>query len=124
MGRIVHFELPVDDPERAARFYRDALGWEIQKWDGPIPYWMIMTGDDGEPGIDGALTLREGGIDQTVNTVDVDDLDAAVARVEQHGGRVVMPRTAVPGVGYMAYCADTEGNRFGLMQMDESAGQE
>ena len=58
MGRIVHFEIHADDPERAARFYEAVLGWTSQKWDGPADYWLMTTGDPAERGIDGAVMKR------------------------------------------------------------------
>ena len=120
MPRVVHFEIPADDPERAARFYRQALGWIVDKWEGPEDYWLVTTGDESEPGINGGITLREN-LPTTVNTVDVPVLDEATDRVESAGGKVLVPRTSVKGVGFVAYCADTEGNVFGLMETNESA---
>lgn len=123
MSRIVHFEIPAENPEKVAAFYREVFGWEIAKWDGPVDYWMVKTGENGTPGIDGGLFKPSDGMPGvTINTIDVDDLDAAVAKVTANGGSVAVPRMAIPGVGYMAYCKDVEGNLFGLMQMDESAG--
>jgi hypothetical protein len=120
--RPVHFELPMDDPERAVPFYRAVFGWEIVKWEGPMEYWLVMTGGPDEPGIDGGLGLRSGPEDGTVNTIGVEDVDAALANVRAAGGQVVRDKMAVPGVGWMAYCLDTEGNGFGLMQEDLTAG--
>ena len=124
MSRVVHFELAVDDPQRATAFYQNVLGWQAQKWDGPVDYWMLMTGPEGEPGINGALTPRQPDWPGVVNTVDVDDLDSVVAAVRVNGGQVFEARIAVPGVGYLAYVADTEGNIFGMMQADPSAQPE
>ena len=121
MGRVAHFELPVDDPERAIEFYASAFGWNTQKWDGPMDYWLVMTGAESEPGIDGALTKRGEGVSTVVNTIGVDDADAAMERIQAAGGKLITPKITVPGVGYMAYCLDTEGNQFGIMQTDESA---
>jgi uncharacterized protein len=120
MPRVVHFELGADDPERAVKFYRDVFGWQIHKWDGPQDYWLITTGEAGTPGIDGAIMRREPEM-TTINTVDVASLDDAVARITASGGTVVAPKMAIPGVGYFAYCKDTEGNTFGVMQSDLSA---
>lgn len=119
-NRLVHFEIPADDPERAVKFYKDTLDWDIFKLDGPVEYYLITTGPEGEPGINGAIYRREEGA-ATRNTVDVDDLDAAVKSIEDAGGKVVQPKQPVPGVGWMAYVTDTEGNVFGLMQADEQA---
>jgi hypothetical protein len=118
MPRVIHFELPVDDPERAARFYRSVFGWQINKWEGPEDYWLITTGEQGEMGIDGALTKRSEGFMNTVNTVGVESLDESLARVEASGGKILMPKTQIPGVGWLAYAQDTEGNNFGMMQPD------
>ncbi|MDI6815755.1 MAG: VOC family protein [Actinomycetota bacterium] len=121
MPRVVHFELPVDDPDRAIAFYRAVFGWKIEKWEGPDDYWLVMTGAAGEPGIDGALARRSAELKSTQNTIDVLSLDEAIAKVIEGGGTVVAPRTTIPGVGYFAYCSDTEGNIFGMMESDESA---
>ena len=121
MPRIVHFELGAVEPERAAEFYRQVFDWQIKKWDGPQPYWVVTTGPDSEPGINGGIMRHQDGEARTVNTVDVDDLEAYLQKVEQAGGRVEVPRLAIPGVGYQAYCRDSEGNLFGLHQRDSSA---
>lgn len=120
MGRPVHFELGVVDPERAAKFYEAALGWKISKWDGPMPYWMINTGEAG-PGINGGMMIHMDKAPRTVNTMGVADLDAAVAKVVEAGGTMAHPKFPIPGIGWQAYCIDTEGNLFGLHQMDPSA---
>jgi predicted enzyme related to lactoylglutathione lyase len=120
MPRVVHFEINADDGERAVQFYTSVFGWKVQKWDGPVDYWLLMTGG-GEPGIDGAVTLREDPPEATVNTVDVPSVDEYVAKVKENGGTVLVPKMPVPGVGWMAYCKDTEGNTFGLMQSDPNA---
>jgi predicted enzyme related to lactoylglutathione lyase len=121
MGRIIHFELNADDPERAARFYRSVFGWQIEKWEGPEDYWLVTTGPDDAPGINGALTHRMGPGIATVNTVDVADLDAVLVRAQEAGGTVALPKMIVPGVGFLAYVQDTEGNLMGLMQADANA---
>ena len=123
MPRPIHFEIPVDDPDRAIAFYSTVLGWKFTKWDGPMDYWLISTGDAKEPGIDGGLLRRRDPAQPCVNTVDVADLDETVKTVESKGGLCVVPKMPVPGVGWLAYCKDPDGNIFGLMQMDPSAGQ-
>ena len=120
MGRVVHFEIPVNEPDRASSFYQKVFGWKFTKWDGPMEYWMVSTGADGEPGINGGM-MRRGNVTTTTNTVDVDSVDASVAAVSKAGGKLVMPKTPIPGVGYFAYCEDTEGNLFGVMQADPKA---
>ena len=121
MARVVHFELAADDPERAVQFYEKVFGWKIQKWDGPQDYWLASTGEQGTPGIDGAIMRRDPGLPSTTNTIDVEQLDDALAKVTSNGGKVVAPRMTIPGIGYFAYCQDTEGNTFGMMQNDPAA---
>jgi predicted enzyme related to lactoylglutathione lyase len=121
MPRVIHFEIPAQDPQRVARFYQDVFGWTIEKWQGPVEYWLVMTGPDGTPGINGGLYKPRAPFSGTVNTLDVDDLDASLAKVKAHGGTVVMDKMAVPSMGWLAYCADVEGTIFGLMQADPHA---
>jgi uncharacterized protein len=120
MPRVVHFEIGADDPQRACDFYTNVFGWEIRKWDGPHDYWLVCTGPEDEPGIDGGIFARQGPVGH-VNTIDVPDLDAFAARVTEHGGEVAVPRMPIPGVGHLAYCKDTEGSLFGILQRDPSA---
>ncbi len=121
MPRVVHFELSAENPERAIKFYEDVFGWKVEKWDGPIEYWLVMTGESDEPGIDGGIMRREGGYENTINTIDVPDVDEYIEKIEKAGGKVDQPKMAIPGVGYVAYLQDTEGNKFGIMQEDTDA---
>ncbi len=121
MPRVSHFEINADDPERAARFYRDTFGWVITKWEGPVDYWLVTTGPDSEPGINGAIMKRMPG-SSTINTIVVDSVDKYIKLVKSAGGKVLMPKQTIPGIGYQAYVTDTEGNVFGIHQTDMSAG--
>ncbi len=84
-------------------------------------YWLITAGDEKEPGINGAIAEKDETHPTTVNTISVPAFDDAVTQIREAGGEVLMPKMAVPGVGYMTYCKDTEGNIFGIMQTDCSA---
>ncbi|HTD48015.1 MAG TPA: VOC family protein [bacterium] len=119
MPRVVHFEFAADNPDRAAQFYTRVFGWTIKKWDGPMDYWLVSTGEE-QPGINGGLTRRQGP-QNVVNTVDVPSVDEFTAKITKNGGKVVQGKMAIPGVGYLAMCQDTEGNIFGIMQSDEKA---
>ena len=121
MPRPIHFEIPADDPARATAFYRDVFGWKFQKWEGDMPYWMITTGANGEPGIDGGLMPRPQPGASTVNTIGVASLDTTLESIQSKGGQTVVPKMAIPGIGWLAYCVDTEGNTFGVMEADEKA---
>jgi len=117
----MHFEIPADDPARAAKFYGSVFGWQFQKWEGPMEYWMVTTGAQPEPGIDGGLMRRERPGGGTVNTIGVESIDGAVNAIGKNGGTIVAPKMAVPGVGWLAYAQDPEGNTFGVMQADPQA---
>jgi hypothetical protein len=131
MPRVVHFEISVDDAERACRFYNNVFGWQTRKWgesggggsDASQEYWLIETGDAAERGIDGGLYRRHKGMSFTthVNTIDVPSVDDFIEKIQAHGGRAVTQKMPIPGVGYFAYCEDTEGNTFGIMQADPGA---
>ena len=122
MPRPVHFDITAEDPERAAAFYSAVFGWSFTKWDGPMDYWLVGTGDG--PGIDGGLGVRREGEPPVVNTIDIPSIDETAARIEEAGGTVVAPKFAVPGVGWMIMFADTEGTVWGAMEADETAGIE
>jgi predicted enzyme related to lactoylglutathione lyase len=126
MPRVVHFEINADNPDRAVKFYENVFGWIIEKWEGPMDYWLISTGKD-EPGIDGAIMRRDkplsgkNGLIAYLCTISVTAVDEYIKKIEQAGGKVVQPKTAIPGFGYYANCQDTEGNLFGIMHYDTSA---
>ena len=120
MPRVVHFEINADNPERAVEFYKKVFGWSIENWGGPVEYWLVTTGPEGEPGINGAIKRRSD--DQTTcNTISVPSLDDALQMIEKAGGKVLTPKMTIPGIGYNAYCRDSEGNVFGVMESDPSA---
>ncbi len=122
MNRVVHFEIVSDDPERALAFYKNVFGWKFEKWQGPFDYWLITTGEETEPGINGGLNrTREAHSKCTVNTIDVDSIDNAVKKIVKNGGKVLQEKTPIPGVGYLAYCEDTEGIQFGILERNISA---
>src|SRR5262245_28750965 len=121
MPKPTYFEIPADNPERAIAFYGGVLGWTFSKWDGAADYWMVNTGPNGEPGINGGLLRRQHPGQPCVNSMFVENLDATLAAVEAHGGSCVVPRMPVAGVGWLAYCKDTEGHTFGIMQPDSAA---
>jgi predicted enzyme related to lactoylglutathione lyase len=121
MAKIVHFEIPVDDAERASAFYREALGWEVSGF-GTQPYWLVTAGDDNEPGANGALISRGEVHLSPVLIAGVDQIDDAAQKVVRAGGHLVQDKLAIPGVGWSAYFRDTEGNIIGLFQPDSGAG--
>ena len=127
MPRVIHFEIHADDPERAIRFYHSVFGWEFTRFPNAITdYWVVKTGELDQPGIDGGLLRRDvafEGVGTTafVCTIAVADLDHYLMKVHTSGGQPARERMAVTGVGWLAYCKDTEGNLFGMMQADAAA---
>ncbi|HEU5217027.1 MAG TPA: VOC family protein [Gemmatimonadales bacterium] len=125
MPRPVHFEIHASDPERAIAFYQKLFDWKFTRWEGPMPYWVIKTGEG--PGIDGGLVPRRGMVAPEapviayVCTIGVTSLDTALDKAVSLGGEVALPKQAIPGVGWLAYAKDPEGNLFGLMQEDPAA---
>lgn len=127
-SRVIHFEINAQDPPRAAEFYRAVFGWEISKWDGPGEYWSVATGKEGELGVNGGITRRTGGVpaegdpvNAYVCVVGVESVDEALEKVMSNGGVLMVPKMAVPGVGWLAYCKDTEENLFGVLENDPNA---
>ena len=117
-SKVIHFEIPIDDSERAIGFYGTVFGWELDRF-GPVEYWTTRTGEG--PGIDGALTARDPDAPGLVFYISVDDVDEALASIEANGGERLSDRIPIPGVGMMAFFADTEGNRVGIFQDDATA---
>ena len=120
MPRVVHFEIYTDDPEVVRPFYEKVFGWKVKKFEGsPIEYWLVTTGDDKEPGINGGLARpREGQSPGTLNTIAVASLEESIRKLEEHGGKICVPKMAIPGVGWLAYAADPAGNVFGILEPD------
>jgi uncharacterized protein len=126
MLRVIHFEIVADKPERAMKFYKEVFGWEFNKWDGPQDYWFVKTGEGSQPGINGGLTPKmnqqsDGTSGRVTDTIDVPSIDDFSQRISAEGGKVVRPKMAIPGIGYLAICEDTEGNSFGIIQSDRNA---
>ncbi len=121
MNRVVHFEISAEKPEEVISFYKNTFNWRFEKWKGPLVYWVITTGDEKTPGIDGGLKERDEMGTNTVNTIDVVSIDESIEKVTKNGGEIIAPKMAIPGVGWFACFKDPQGNVFGIMQSDESA---
>lgn len=120
MNRVIHFEIQADNIDRAKQFYESVLGWKIEqimtKEKGGMDYYGVTTGDSA-PGINGGMYQR--GEDKIYTydcTVEVADIDKAIADVKANGGTITREKGEIPGVGWFASAKDTEGNRIGLMQ--------
>ena len=129
MNRVTHFEIQVDEPQRAMQFYKKVFSWKFHQWENN-QYWMVMTEqkDSKEPGINGGLLPRKVGLPEGqvafnafVCTVEVTDFDKTAAKILKNGGRVAMPKYALVGMAWQGYFLDTEGNMFGVHQHDPKA---
>lgn len=136
---IVHFEIPADNPERAAKFYRELFGWDINRFEGSsegmeyrdenFEYWMVKTvptdagGRPSEPGVNGGLMRRMYPNQPPVNYISVESVDDFVGKAERLGAKVLMGKSPVPGMGWFAQLTDTEGNLFAIWELDPAAGQ-
>jgi predicted enzyme related to lactoylglutathione lyase len=127
MSRAVHFEIHASNPQAAIDFYTGLFGWSFNKWEAG-DYWLIHTGPDDKPGINGGLMPRRGPVPEAmaamnafVITVDVDNVDQVVAGALAAGGATALPKMPVPGIGWLAYLKDPDGNIFGVMQADTAA---
>lgn len=115
MHRPIHFELLCENPEKTAAFYREVFGWQSASWGSEQTYWLVTTGPEGTPGINGGI-MNKHFAQAVINTVDVPSLEEALQKIEQTGGKKIHGPNQIPGVGLHAYCADPEGNLFGILQ--------
>jgi predicted enzyme related to lactoylglutathione lyase len=113
----MHFEIPIDNPDRASAFYRGVFNWNVTKF-GPADYWNMTANAEPGPGAEGALTLRSEAPEGVVVYIGVDDIDQAMARVKTAGGTLITEKLPIPHFGWMARFRDTEGNLIGLFQED------
>ena len=130
-NRVIHFEVHAADTAKIAAWYHDIFGWEVRRWENPnVDYWIVMTAPDGskEPGIDGGITKRmglppKGGepVSSFVCTIHLPSVDTWLAKIQQAGGSVALPKMPIPGLAWLAYCKDPEGNIFGIYEDDKNA---
>jgi predicted enzyme related to lactoylglutathione lyase len=119
---IVHFEIPADDVEKLRRFYSGLFGWKIEKMLGPMEYWSIETvpvdekGTTIRAGVNGGMMKRQNPQHEPVNYIGVESVDKYVKKIEALGGRVLVPKMEVPGIGWWALALDPEGNEFAVLE--------
>ena len=130
MRRVTHFEFHADDPARARDPYGAVFGWVFEDWSefAGMPYMGVVTGEEGTPGINGAIMARHGEaapagapVNGAVLTMGSADYDATHEKIIAAGGAVALPKQALPGMAWQGYYLDTEGNVFGVHQPDPDA---
>ncbi len=118
MPTIVHFEIPADDIDRAKKFYSELFKWKINGVPG-MEYWLVTT--SGGKAVGGGMMKRRRPGQTITNYIDVPSISEYSMNVQKLGGKVIVPKTAVPKMGYFSVCLDTENNIFGLWEDDISA---
>jgi predicted enzyme related to lactoylglutathione lyase len=118
---IIHFEIPADDVEKLRKFYGELFGWKIEKM-SLMEYWNIETvpvdekGMTVRPGVNGGMMKRQNPEHKPVNYIGVESIEEYVKKIEALGGKVIVPKTEIPGIGWFALALDPEGNQFGIFQ--------
>ena len=120
---IVHFEIPAENVEKLKKFYANVFGWKIAKAPGPMEYWLIETVPVDEktmmplrPGVNGGMFRKEMGGHEQVNYLSVESADQYIEKIKKSGGKIIVPKQEVMGVGWVAVAEDPEGNQFGILQ--------
>ena len=119
---IIHFEIPATDVEKLKKFYAGLFGWKIEKFPGPMEYWMIQTVPVDEkgmalrPGVNGGMVKKESPEQKPVNYISVENIDESIEKVKRLGGKIMSPKQEVPNVGWIATAVDPEGNQIALLQ--------
>jgi hypothetical protein len=130
MNRVVHFEIHAGNPQRLIDFYGRLFGWKFAPYGPSDFYWLITTGDDATPGINGGMVRRTGATPDVnastpviafVGTIEVADIDMTGVAIEGQGGTAALPKNAIPGIGWAAYYKDPDSNIFGIFQADKAA---
>src|SRR5215211_6008284 len=101
-NRVVHFEIPSNNPQRTMDFFKDVFGWNFQQY-GDEQYWFAITGDEKSPGVNGAIMSKRDPQQPVINTLSVEQIDEYVQKIESAGGKIAMPKMAVPSASWVAY---------------------
>jgi hypothetical protein len=120
MSRVTHFEIPATDLTKSMKFYSDVFGWKFTRF-GNQDYWLAETGPADEVGINGAVMKRRDPNQPMTNSISVSNLDRAINKISAAGGMMVVPKMAIPGVGWLAFFKDPDGIIVGVWQDDQTA---
>lgn len=124
MATFIHFDIRAENVPRAKEFYEKMFDWKFEVLPGPMNYYLIETQDlEGNSGLGGGMAKRENtGQTGITNYICVNSVIDSLEKVKALGGKVIQPREAIPGWGYLAVCLDTENNPFGLFEKEKNAG--
>jgi predicted enzyme related to lactoylglutathione lyase len=120
---IVHFEIPAEDVQKLKSFYEKLFGWKIIHTDSVgMDYWLIQTVPTDEkgmltrPGVNGSMYKKDNEMQKPTNWVSVPNLDESIKKLKKLGGKIIIDKMEVPGVGWTALGLDPEGNQVGMLQ--------
>ena len=123
---VVHFEIPANNPEKLSEFYKNLFGWKIEKMSmGDMDYWMIETragtSQDMEKarttaGTNGGMMKKMDAGQRPVNYVMVESVDDFSKKIQNLGGKIIIPKTPIPNMGAFAIGLDPEGNPVGIFE--------
>ena len=119
-NRVKHFEIPSANPEVTMKFFTKVFGWKFQQF-GKQEYWLANTGDETSPGINGAIMKEVAPGQPVINTIFVDHIDDMIDKIQKNGGKIHKQKMPIPGVGWLAFFTDPDGNMHGVMQEDKRA---
>lgn len=124
MPTVQHFEIPADDVNRVQKFYKEVFGWTMQKMNNPVrpeeDYWTFETkDDDGNNGLSGGMMKRQSSQHTVTNYITISSIDEYSSKIEQSGGKVIIPKTKLPDMGFIAICLDSENNMFGIFELNK-----
>ena len=124
---IVHFEIPAEDIEKLAKFYKDLFGWSMNKYPGPTTYYLVGTVPVDEktmtptrPGVNGGMYVKKNATSPdlaiAINYISVESVEQYSKKVTALGGKILVPKMEIPGIGWWALAVDPEGNKFGMLE--------
>ncbi|MBI2106512.1 VOC family protein [Candidatus Woesearchaeota archaeon] len=124
MDKVVHFEIPADNPARVEKFFKEVFGWNVTKVEGGMPYWICRTSECDEENMPKEVGSINGGIykrnDESSRTpsivMNVEDIEKSIKKIKEKGGKVLFEPKEVMGMGRYTQFKDTEGNIHGLWQ--------
>lgn len=115
MGRVIHFEIPAAVPDTSMKFYKQVFGWTFDQM-GQQEYYMAKTGEEGTPGINGAIMKRKHPEQPVTNNIQVNNLDKTIQKIKKLGGKIVVSKMMIPETGHLAFFKDLDGNIFGIFE--------
>lgn len=118
MAKVIHFEIPAEDPRQSVDFFSKVFGWKFNKW-GENDYYLTESGPKEEPGIEGAIMKWNRPDQPIVNTIQVDDIDETVKAIKENGGDILVSVQIIPGVGKHCYFKDPSGHIHGAMEPEK-----